>query len=178
MERELKRQQRTVGAVVKIPLEGGFHSYARILETRMAFYDARTREDLAIDEIVKKPVLFIVIVEDYVINQAYWLKIGKKLPIEAHLLEFKPFYTEDIFTGKHHIVVGIEQIEVSKEEIKGLESFTWWTHVGIEKRLNDHFANRRNERVEAIKSGTPATSMFQRAIRRKEELAKQKELQL
>lgn len=171
MKRQLKRQQRTLGAIVKVPLENGFHTYARILESLMAFYDARTQKELAINEIIEKPVLFSVIVENYAITEGYWLKVGKKLPLEDHLLVHKPFYTEDLFTGQNFIVKGIEQIKATKAEISGLESFTWWSHKGIEERLNDHFADRKNERTEAIKLGTPITSMFQRAIRRKKELA-------
>lgn len=44
MERLIKRQQRTIGSIVKIPLENGFHTYARILKSRIAFYDLRTTE--------------------------------------------------------------------------------------------------------------------------------------
>ena len=69
--RPLKRQQRTVGAIVKIPLEDGFHTYARILETRCAFYDARTEEDLEIKEIIEKPILFFATVYDSVITKGY-----------------------------------------------------------------------------------------------------------
>ena len=39
----MKRQQRTVGAIVQVPLENGYHTYARILKTRLAFYDAPKR---------------------------------------------------------------------------------------------------------------------------------------
>jgi len=35
MERELKRQQRTIGAIVEIPLENGFKTYARTSQTNM-----------------------------------------------------------------------------------------------------------------------------------------------
>ncbi len=178
MKRQLKRQHRTLGAIVKIPLENGFHTYARILETRMAFYDARTKENLEINEIVEKSVLFEVIVENYTITEGYWLKIGKKLPLEEHLLVHKPFYTEDIFTGQHFIVKGIEQVKATKEEISGLECFVWWTHKDIEERLNDHYSNKKNKFVEDMKNGRPSSNLFQRAIQRKKELViekKQKE---
>ncbi len=51
MERKLKRQRKTVGAIVKIPLENGYHSYARILELGTAFYDVNTKEELQINEL-------------------------------------------------------------------------------------------------------------------------------
>ncbi len=175
MKRQLKRQQRTLGAIVKIPLENGFHTYARILETRMAFYDARTKENLEINEIVEKSVLFEVIVFDQVITKGYWLKIGKKLPIEEQLLKFKPMYMEDILTGKYWLNTGkLKPIEVSKKEVLGLESFTVWGNDGIEKRLNDYYANRKNKFVENMKEGRQISGMFQRAIQRKQELLQEK----
>ncbi len=82
----LKRQQRTVGAIVKVPLENGFHTYARILEVRGAFYDARTQEDLEIDEIIEKPILFFAAVHNSAITKGYWQKIGKKLPLEEKVV--------------------------------------------------------------------------------------------
>ena len=35
--RIFKRQKRTVGSIVKIPLEGGYHTYARILKVELVF---------------------------------------------------------------------------------------------------------------------------------------------
>ena len=64
MERKFKRQQRTIGAVVKIPLENGFHTYGRILEVETAFYDIHTKKDLPTEEIIEAPVLFITTVYD------------------------------------------------------------------------------------------------------------------
>ena len=169
----MKRQQRTIGSIVKVPLEEGYHTYARILETRLAFYDARTKEELDVETIVDKAVLFIVIVENYPINQGIWLKVGQKLPLEENLTTLKPLYIEDYFSGKHYIVKGTERAEVSKEEIGGLESFTHWNCEGIEKRLNDHYANRKNEFVADMKEGRQTSGMVARALRRKKELAEQ-----
>ena len=59
MERTFKKQQRTVGSIVKIPLENGFHGYGRILENDIAFYDFRTKEDLNPQEIIEKSILFV-----------------------------------------------------------------------------------------------------------------------
>ena len=86
--RVLKPQQRTVGAIVKIPLEDGFHTYARILEVRCAFYDARSREELSAEEIIGKPVLFFASVYDRVITRGYWPKIGKKTAFGASFAGF------------------------------------------------------------------------------------------
>jgi hypothetical protein len=42
-----KKQQRTLGAIILIPLEDGFHTYGRILQgASYVFYDCRTKEDI------------------------------------------------------------------------------------------------------------------------------------
>lgn len=174
----MKRQQRTVGAIVKIPLEKGSHSYARILKTRLAFYDVCTNENLPIDTIIDYPTLFIAVVYDYAITKGFWLKIGKKLPLEKHLLKLPPLYTEDLLTGKYLIYENGKQVETTKEHIKGLESYTVWSPEGLEKRLNDHFANRKNEFVENMKTGRQISGMFERALLRKKALQGQNEKQL
>jgi len=106
------------------------------------------------------------------------LKIGKKLPLEEHLQQNQPLYTEDLLTGKYLIYENGEQIDASKEQIKGLESYTVWSHEGVEKRLNDYYANRKNEFVEDMKSGIQISGMFERALRRKKELRSQNEKHL
>ena len=174
----MKRQQRTVGAIVKIPLENGHHSYARILQTRLAFYDIRTKNDLSTDEIITKPILFIAVVYDFAITKGIWEKIGKKLPLEESLKQNKPLYTEDLLTGKYLIYESGKQIVATKEEIKDLESYTVWSPEGIEKRLNDYYANRKNEFVEDMKSGRQISGMFERALQRKKELRAQNEKHL
>ena len=174
----MKRQQRTVGAIVKVPLEDGYHAYARILKTRLAFYDIRTQKDLLPDEIIIKPILFIAVVYDFAITNGIWKKIGKKLPLEDYLQQNKPLYTEDLLTGKYLIYKSGKQIVATKEEIKGLESYTIWSPESIEKRLNDYYANRENKFVEDMKSGQQISGMFERAIQRKKELRAQNEKHL
>ncbi len=44
MERKFKKQQRTIGAIVEIPLNDGYKTYARILDEYFAFYNIYTKE--------------------------------------------------------------------------------------------------------------------------------------
>ena len=114
-----KRQQRTVGAIVKVPLENGFHTYARILPFKLAFYDARTDKDLSVEEIVQSPVLYVLCVYDSVITKGMWEKIGKKLPIEPHLIEAEkaPIYTQDILSNKYYIHFKGEEKEATWKKL-------------------------------------------------------------
>ncbi len=177
MERKLKRQQRTVGSIVKIPLDDGYHTYARVLEVRTAVYDCRTKIDLPVEEIVKSPVLFCVSVWDRIVTQGYWLKVGKVLPIEPHLLEWakKPYYTEDTFTGKYTLYQGSTIRPATREEIIGVESFTIWDYRNIEDRINDHYANRFNQDVYDNLNGRQMTGMKEWSIRRQAEIMAEQE---
>ena len=119
MEKIYKKQQRTIGAIVKIPLKNGSYTYARILDDCLAFYDAKTRKELSLNEIIIKPVLFITEVYNYAITKGYWLKVGKILPIEKHLQELPPQFIQnplnpDIF----EIVYKNKRHPASKEECK------------------------------------------------------------
>ena len=149
MERTLKRQQRTIGSIVKIPLENGFWTYARILEVKCAFYDAKTNQDLDIEEIIQKPILFFATVYDSAITKGFWEKIGKKLPLEDHLLDLPPVYTQDILNPTKFTIYSEKEIrQASKEECLGLELLATWTHKNIEERLNDYYLHRKNEFVD------------------------------
>ncbi|TAD97672.1 MAG: hypothetical protein EAZ97_12065 [Bacteroidetes bacterium] len=149
MERTLKRQQITVGAILKIPLEDNCWTYARILEEKLAFYDSKTDKDLEIEEIIAKPVLFFASVYNSAITKGYWLKIGKKMPLEAHLLDLPPTYSQDILSpSKFEIRHKRASRSVTKEECMGLESSLIWTYNGMENRLNDHYAKRYNKLVD------------------------------
>jgi len=169
VERKLKRQQRTTGAVVKIPLENGYHSYARILDVDIAFYDIRTKEELTVDKIVKLPVLFITTVYDDAIVKGYWTKVGKKLPLENHLINTPPKYTQDILNpDKFTLVYNDKQVEASKEACKGLEFWTIWQTEKIEERLNNHFSSKENAFVHRMKKG----EMYPNSPEIKESIAK------
>ena len=152
MERELKRQQRTVGAIVEIPLEGGFKTYARILDDFMAFYDIYIEEQPAIQDIIDSEVLFFTAVYDYVITKGYWLKVGKVLLLEDKIIKLPPFYTQDFITlSRYTIFENGSQRPAMKKECVGMEYFAVWKHKSMEKRLNDHFTEQPNDEVEKMK---------------------------
>ena len=166
----IKRQQRTIGAIIKVPLENGYHTYARILETRLAFYDARTKKEFDIKEIINKSILFTIVVYDEVITNGYWLKVGKKLPIEQRAEFNKPVFTENILTNKYWIYTNKEKIEATKEQVAGMESYQIWGNEDVEIRLNDYYANRKNDYIEDMKNSSPISGMIKRALLRKKEL--------
>jgi len=164
----MKRLRLMKGQILKIPLENNFHTYGRMMEFLVAFYDARTHDELSIDEIIAKPVLFSVTVYDRCVSEGWWQIVGRKTTLEPQLIaeEQKPAYTEDIFTNKCtiHYADGSRKV-VEREEVRGLECGGVWTHISIENRLNDYYAGRYNEEVEHILLGKPMSGMIEVAIR-------------
>jgi hypothetical protein len=153
LARKIKRQQRTVGSIVKVPLEGGFHTYARILKTKFAFYDFRTQTEVNdLQEIISKPILFITGVNDYAVTKGLWLKVGK-FPLDDSLLKLPPQFIQDALNpDKFFIVENGVRRPASKAECWGLERVAVWTPEGIQKRLNDYYAGRKNSSIEADKN--------------------------
>jgi len=152
MDRKLKRQTRTIGSLVKIPLESGFHTYARILEVEMAFYNVHTNKELTVEEILNAPKLFIATVYDDAITKGYWPKISKAIPLEKDLIETPPKYTQNrLNLNQYKIYYFDKTVAATKEECVGLEYWIVWSAEQMEERLNDHFAGRHNLYVEKMK---------------------------
>jgi len=152
MKRKFKRQQRTVGAIVEIPLNNGFKTYARILDEYFAFYNIYTKEQLDIDKIVSSNVLFFGGVFDTAITKGYWLKIGKKLPLENKLNDVPPFFTQNFINpDKYTIFKNGKGVPATKEECQGLEYLAVWKAEKMEERLNDHYTGKKNSYVARMK---------------------------
>lgn len=136
----VKRQKRTVGAIVKIPLQKGYHTYGRILKSGMAFYDLKSKKEDELQFIVSHPILFVTGVSHSAVTKGLWRKVGV-LPLEENLMKFFPQYIQDPINQNHFRILlgnGTEK-EATLEECIGLERFASWTADGIEKRLNDYF---------------------------------------
>lgn len=82
----MKRQKRTVGSFVKIPLGDGTHTYGRLLPHCIAVYNARGKQDITDMKAIeaKKVLCFINAVYSGVITKGEWLKVGK-LPVDEDL---------------------------------------------------------------------------------------------
>lgn len=149
---ERKRQQRTVGAIILIPLENGFHTYGRILEEEIAFYDIHTTDDLPEDEIVKLPVLFITTVIDDAITKGYWKKVSKAIPLTEDLINTPPKYTQNrLNLSQYKLHYPDKTLNATKEECLGLECWIIWKQEDMERRLNNHFNNRADLYVGKMK---------------------------
>lgn len=146
----MKRQQRTIGAIVNIPLENRNHTYGRILgEASFAIYDCITTDKIKqLEAITSCPILFIVAVYNDVITEGRWEKTGF-VPLEQTLQKLPPKYIRDaINPDTFRIYENGQMRPASKEECIGLEVASVWEPNQVEERINDHYAGRTNIKLE------------------------------
>lgn len=150
-----KRQQRTIGAVVRIDLGNGYYCFARILEhSTFAFYDYLSKEkETEISLIISKPILFILAVYNDIITHGRWEKIGK-YELEKELLTLPLEFIQDpINLSKFSLYnpnTG-EMIDAKKEDCYGLECAAVWDAEHVEDRIRDHYAGKPNIWLEQLK---------------------------
>jgi hypothetical protein len=78
----MAKQQRTIGAFLKITLPNRKFGYARIVkDASYVIYDLMTDSLMEISELLQREIVFIVAVYDDVVTSGRWEKIGK-LPLE------------------------------------------------------------------------------------------------
>ena len=92
-------KRRVSGAVVKVPLGGGTHTYARVMKSSMAFYDAKTKDDLAYDDIKDKALLFIIPVMHKAVTSGRWPIVGT-YPLEARFQKEPEYFNQDSLDPK------------------------------------------------------------------------------
>lgn len=141
-----KRQRWTYGAVVTIPLGDADHSYAQMLEDgEYAFFDSRTREELPVEAVVTRPVLFRLWVMQYAHSKGRWQKVGKarvspvlKKPVLRYNQD--PIRPQDIRLTYD----GCTGPLASVADCEGLECAAVWDPEHVEDRLRDHYAGVPN----------------------------------
>lgn len=148
----MKKQQRTVGAILTVPLGDGTTCYAITLsEADFAFFDVRTNEASPPPTLITSPVLFRVAVHKSAWASGRWLKVGKVEP-PAHLKSPQPTFMQDALDPKQfQIYVGGSIRPASRAECEGLERTAVWDPEHVESRLRDHYAGVPNKWVESLR---------------------------
>jgi hypothetical protein len=148
----MARQRRIVGDVVRIDLGDGTHTYARVLaEASFAFYDARSRVDLSAEEVVGKPVLFIVAVMNHAVTRGRWPRVGH-VALEEKLATPPPTFIQGAIDGRQFRIYEKGTMRpATREECEGLERCAAWDPTHVEDRLLDHYAGRPNVWFESLK---------------------------
>ncbi len=154
-QRSTKRQRFEPGAVLRVGLDDGTHTFARMLSHSpyVAVYDARRSDDAVdVEQIVRSPVLFVVAVSAGAYRSGRWQRVGSVPPLAA-AVAIPEFFQQDIFDPQQCQVVdhlGRERT-ATPEECVGLERSAVWDAEHIEERVRDHYQNRPNANLEVMK---------------------------
>jgi hypothetical protein len=157
-EPSVKRQRRTAGQIVEVPLGEGRKAFARVLrEPLLAFYDMSTgvRETPSLEEITVQKIAFTIPVMNHSVARGRWKVIGS-LPLTTALTQNPSFWKQDPLTGALSIYCedlpppGYERA-ATPAECRGLECAAVWDPEHVEDRLRDHFAGRPNAWLEGLR---------------------------
>jgi hypothetical protein len=135
-----KFQKYSIGGILKVPLGGGWHTYGQMTgDAEIAFFDAKTRTDLPLREIVSHPVLFRVAVDSYAVTKFVWMKVGK-VPLPDGLKVPEPKYIQDaLHPERFEIYLAGDIRPATREECIGLECCAVWSPEQVVDRINDHY---------------------------------------
>jgi len=145
------KQRRTVGAVVKIPVDDYF-VHAQILpEADMVFYNTKDKGDLAPDEVVSSKILFRAAVNHDAILDGRWMKTGKAPLSQEHTQPVRRFIQDALNPDRFEIYLGGEISPATREECVGLDRCAVWAVNHIEDRIRDHYNGVPNVCVEQLR---------------------------
>ena len=146
-----KRQRRTVGSIVQVPLGDGTYCYAQVLqEADFAFFDIRAAGSVDVADIVTRPVLFRIAVMNHAITSGRWQKVGSA-PLSADLAGAQPKFIQDALDpARFEIYLAGHTRPATREECRGLERSAVWEPEHVEDRLRDHYAGRPNKWVKSL----------------------------
>lgn len=144
-------QRRRVGDFLKVQFEPEWHTYARVLVNPLfAFYDARTKADLSLDQIQASPILFRIWVMKYAVTSGRWSVVGNRTVV-GDLLKSPRFCKQDPITKEIFTYRDTIEYPATIEQCAGLEVAAVWDPEHVEERLADHYARRPNKWVESLK---------------------------
>jgi len=122
------------GYVFAFPTEEGQHGYCQWLPHLVRVFKVSTNVDLALDEILRLPESFAVMIFADTPARYGWTKVGSG-PYPERFEEHPWFAKQDCITGKiTRYRAGIEEA-ASYEEVKDLETVAAWAHPHIVERL-------------------------------------------
>jgi hypothetical protein len=148
----MKRQRRTVGALLSVPLGDGTNCYALTLpKADFAFFDLRSGSAEESTHILSRPILFRVAVHKSAWATGRWPKISK-VEVPRDLLEPQPTFMQDaIHPERFSIYLAGHIRQASRAECEGLERCAVWEPEHVEDRLRDHFEGKPNVWVESLR---------------------------
>lgn len=139
------------GNILVIRLKDNYYSFALLLEFPLIlFYNFRVREIPKIEEIITKPVAFIIwVMKSAVLRD--WEYLGK-IKYNKDSYQIPEFAKFDVISKRYFIHSSDgKDIPATFEEVKDLPVAAVWESSHVEDRLNDFYDNVPNKWVELIK---------------------------
>jgi hypothetical protein len=148
----MKRQQRTVGAVLAVPLGDGTNCYALTLpEADFAFFELRSADVQNPEALFSKAMLFRVAVHRSAWSTGRWPKVFT-VEVPSTLLAPQPKFMQNaIQRDQFQIYLGGSIRSASRAECEGLERCAVWEPEHVEDRLRDYYAGIPNKWVESLR---------------------------
>jgi len=146
------RQRRTVGAILEVPFDERWHTYAQTLkDADFAFFDCKTDQQMAVEDIILRPVLFREAVHKSAWTTGRCKRIGKA-PLSPELeLPVPKFIQDALRPDQFEIYVSGRIRPATRKECEGLQRCSVWEPNHIEDRLRDHYAGIPNKWVESLR---------------------------
>ncbi len=141
----VKRQRRTAGTIVEIPVSDMTKGYAMTLEEPLfALYDVQVPRTASpsLSEIVSAPVLARIWVMNHAVTRGRWRTVGK-VSVPTNLQGAPTFFKQDAITGELSLYSNGVRTPASREECQALERGAVWDPTHVEDRLRDHFLEHR-----------------------------------
>lgn len=151
----MSKQKRKVGSIVKIKIGDGYHTYARVLDkASIAVYDCKTNKNISsLEEIILKPILFIVAIYNDVITKGRWEIVGI-IPLEESLKELPMQFIQDKLNPKHFELYNPNTgiiTPATLEQCLHLERAAVWEAEHVEERIRDYYDGKPSIWVENLK---------------------------
>ncbi len=138
----MKRQKRTIGSILEIPIDGKYY-YGQILPFCLTvifdFVSDTPIKDFRVLETA--PVLYKITIYRQVVTCGEWLKVGK-LPLREDFKIPPMKYIYDRFKNTYELYnTGTGEITpCSKEEARGLEICAVWDSNHVVDRIKGHYS--------------------------------------
>jgi Immunity protein 26 len=143
-----KFQKYQVGGILKIPLGDDWHTYGQMTgDAEVAFFDAKTKVELQMSDIVNRPVLFRLGVYNYAITKFIWHKIGKAALSETLKIPQPMFIQDALHPERFQIYLNGEIRNATREDCIGLEECAVWEPEQVVERINDFYNGVPNKYV-------------------------------
>lgn len=143
----MKRQTRTVGSIIKINLNDNTHSYGIILEkASIAVFNIKTKNELAVSDILKESILFFVAVYNTAITSGRWQKIVT-VPLDKRFKTLPLTFIQDSLNPENFDIYDPNTgviTKATKEQCLTLDCASVWEAEHVESRIQDHFNGNEN----------------------------------